>query len=524
MTRQKLWFTKIMAMCLSLALVFAIAVPASAAVPDNKQGTIVVQGLETDKGATVNLYKIIDVNFDTTNQQPEEPVYTWINDPELINWLQTTYPQYIDIQNGNAVTKTFSDMTAKEKSDFYKAFQTALPSFDLSVAKTGTFAEPDYQLQFTDVEMGQYVVIVDDSTVADKHTHSPAIANLVPVFNDRTQAWDLNAVTVNLKGSGSSIGKDVSDPDDETVAIGDEVGYRLNVVMPNYPEGSTAKRFEVGDTLSKGLTLNASSIVVKVGGTDPNTATVVNNASNTYYTITNEDKDSNPDTTNFQVIFNYAQLVEDYTGTHVYVEYNATVNEYAFETDALGNAAYVGFNTNPYDDSSFDTEEIEKDVYTYGVDVLKTDENGSALPGAEFRLYSDSALRNEIKFVKVNDGVYRIAKADEQGVALSVAANGKLQLQGLDLGTYYLKETKAPKGYNLLKNAVEVTLSDNNKDGVLDNDTDNILNQITIQNTKGFSLPITGGMGTVVFTAVGIMLMAGGIFLIVVLRRKSTQK
>lgn len=110
---------------------------------------------------------------------------------------------------------------------------------------------------------------------------------------------------------------------------------------------------------------------------------------------------------------------------------------------------------------------------------------------------------------------------------------GKLVLKGLATGTYYLKETKAPNGYELLKDSIKIIIEDNEAEtpdsdgaGVIDktgSDTvqgGNIYYQ-TVVNKKPPIMPVTGGMGTVLFSIVGIVLVAGGITLIVSYRKRN---
>lgn len=524
MTKKKTIPAKLLAFCLALMLTVSMALTAAAApiTADNQSGTITVQGLASDAGAQVSVYKIIDVNFDATAQQPYEPVYIW--NEAVANWVAENYPDYIDTANGNAVTKAFNyNLDAKDKKDFYVDLGAVINTLQTPATDAQTLAAPDYAVDFT-VEMGQYIAL---ATKAGSN-YDPTSANLVPTYNEGTHKWELNDVQVVLKGEGSSIDKDVQDPDDNTVAIGDEVGYRLDALTPIYPDDAVAKRFTIGDTLSKGLTLDIDSIVVKVGN-DAATAKRVVNTTNKYYTLTIRDA-SDPEGAGFDIEFKYDALVADYPGAHTYVEYFATVNEFAFEKDALGNSSYVGVNTDPYDENSYEENPGEdKEIYTYGVTINKVDEDQNPLSGAEFKLYSDAQLQNEITFIKVSDGTYRIATEDDIGTpsdpgdvaeTLVVDSNGVLNLQGLDLGTYYLKEVKAPGGYNLLQNAVEIKLTDADKNGKLDNGTDNVLTGIKVVNSKGFNLPVTGGIGTVLFTVVGVVLMASGVLLVLVYRKK----
>ena len=94
-------------------------------------------------------------------------------------------------------------------------------------------------------------------------------------------------------------------------------------------------------------------------------------------------------------------------------------------------------------------------------------------------------------------------------------------------GTYYLKETKAPDGYELLDELIKVVIKDDNEDGIVDDAGDkldksantNIVYK-TVVNRKPPIMPITGGMGTVIFSIVGIVLVAGGIMLITGYQRR----
>ena len=154
------------------------------------------------------------------------------------------------------------------------------------------------------------------------------------------------------------------------------------------------------------------------------------------------------------------------------------------------------------------------------------------MSGAQFEL--KDAAGNKINFTGT-DGTYT---KDAQGTTvLTTGTNGKLTIKGLAPGQYKLKETKAPSNYVLSSNEIAITIKDYKDEdinGILDSkesqstpegdtqvpSTDNGLLSITVENTKGFTLPRTGGIGTVLFTMVGIVLMGGGVLLIAVFLRK----
>lgn len=112
-------------------------------------------------------------------------------------------------------------------------------------------------------------------------------------------------------------------------------------------------------------------------------------------------------------------------------------------------------------------------------------------------------------------------------VSASENTKGQLKISGLATGTYYLTETRAPDGYNQLRNPVKIEIvdADGGVDGALDNEPEGSADgylDITVNNTKGFELPVTGGMGTFMFTASGVAIMSAAIILIVIQRKKKT--
>ena len=123
---------------------------------------------------------------------------------------------------------------------------------------------------------------------------------------------------------------------------------------------------------------------------------------------------------------------------------------------------------------------------------------------------------------------YRVAKTGEEGATTTIItpASGKVVFQGLKNGEYTLTETKAPAGYNKLASAIGVKVNGQN-DGT---DTTNATVTITynnnngsnydqtasngvipVQNKSGAILPGTGGMGTIAFTVIGVLVIALGV-------------
>lgn len=554
MKTMKSTMARLFALCLTVAMVLSMATMGAFAATTiekvDQTGKVTVIGSANDVGATVNLYKIINVNMVNANGsiQPKDPVYTW--EEAVGKWVAMLYPKYAKViehktetEEGTTttytyeVTKAFSEADAAILGVFYTDLKNS--------GKLGTAAEPvklgSTPATFEDVAMGQYLVIATNG----EKTYNPATATLYPVWSDSSKSWELNDATVVLKSKGG-IEKNVDGTGDLDYSIGDTVTYRLDVAIPVYPEAGPNEiiytDFKVGDSMGKGLDFGGLESVKVYGNTSPNTYAEddLMTAADLIYTITAQ-------TNGFEIDFNYDVVKTAVSAcTYVHVVYTATLNEDAFKEDVLGNKAYVGVNTNPYDKGSYEKTEVEKEVYTYGFTVTKVGENDEPLPGAEFKLYSDAACTKGIKFVDKGNGVYTKSTEDD-GIATALVTNedGQFQVQGLACGTYYLKETKAPDGYVLPANPIKVELVDNEPDGKLDGCSveggivpsevsplavgepgeeiqtgDNIFEFVVKNEKPGFNLPTTGGMGTVLFTAGGLVIMACGAALVLVTLKK----
>ena len=133
------------------------------------------------------------------------------------------------------------------------------------------------------------------------------------------------------------------------------------------------------------------------------------------------------------------------------------------------------------------------EVHTGGINIFKFTGTDTPLSGAEFQVFKTEAdaiaLANPIALISDDGLTYTTATS---------ATDGYASFKGLAYGTYYIVETKAPAGYNLLKSPVEVTVNDTSHDS---------LEAIKIKNNSGFQLPKTGGIGTYIFTFGGLIIM-----------------
>ncbi len=314
--------------------------------------------------------------------------------------------------------------------------------------------------------------------------------------------------------------------------------------MPSTFQGYESYKVVFHDTMSAGLTfvdgenktVGIEDFVVKVGTKQINSGYTVG-VSGTSITVSIED-----------VLDKKIGAVAD---GKITVEYQAVVNSNA-EIGQPGNSnkVYLEFSNDPNWDSTpteptGKTPEDEVLVFTYELDVTKVDgaNTDTKLDGAQFVLMNADqnkvAKVSEGKFVEWVEDSSITKNADKTYPAeytLTSGTDGKFIIAGLDDGTYYLKETKAPTGYNLLADPVKVEII-----ATIQNTEDNpalTALQIkvdegtgvdgtlasgvvagTVTNNKGSVLPETGGIGTTIFYVLGGLMAVGAGVLLVAKKR-----
>ena len=509
---------KVTALFLALAMILGMAVSVSA-IESTATGTIQVAGAET--GVNVTAYRLMDVNIDDAAGQPEDPVYKWVD--ALAGWVRDHYPTYIGTGTDNSVQEAFS--TAADTNAiaaFYDALAAQIRSGSITLGgDTATAA--DGAVDITGLTMGNYLVLVENGM----KVYSPSAVNLVPVWNNGTHAWEMSTpATVELKSKEVSVTKTAETAGkDLTASIGDTVNYTITADVPGYPAATLDdnKKFNIYDTLQEGLTLAEDSIQVTGYVGDTPTDLTAGNVSGGFYTLTTTNAvDLDGTGVSFSLVFDYDTLKDasDVKFDTIRVTYRAVVNRDAFvfsdtnQESNLGNTAKLSYSNNPYatTDSHKDATADAK-IYTYGIKITKVDSDDDRilLPGAEFTVSLSENGSNPISFVKTGDGTYRRAETAETGVTTVTVgsagdAQGKLTLSGLDAGTYYLTETKAPDGYNKLGSPVEITITDTVPNGIVDDGTGG---------ADGADGYVEQTVGTGLFTAGGVLLMGLGVSVLV---------
>lgn len=214
-------------------------------------------------------------------------------------------------------------------------------------------------------------------------------------------------------------------------------------------------------------------------------------------------------------------------GATITVTYTAHLNEKASVNTAVGgtsniNKVYLTYSNNPQDESSIGKTPESTPVYVYTYQLSNTKRqntvDGPALAGAGFKLYSDAECNNEVGLYQEGKFYYPIKDATgKKAVEMISGENGQFNVKGLDAGTYYLKETITPAGYDTC-GVTPVTIKADHSG----NDHVNLEgSNLTIVNKKagGITLPSTGGIGTTIFYVVGGGLMVAAIVLLVTKKR-----
>lgn len=475
---------------------------------------ITVSGIEA--GVKVSAYQLTTVNYDYTADQPQAVPYTW--NSSVKTWVDANYSTYSNPENFYKNVTSNSD----EAKEFYSALSGAIKAGTVTLTAktedaTGTASYPvtDEKLTgtvtFTGCEMGTYLILIENGYMV----YTPSVINLTPEFNKTSNEWKLPySMAVTVKATKPQVTKTVTDTTKvkDNYSTKDVIPFTIVADIPTYLTGSLSKTYKVGDTLSNGLKLDESTIKVygQKGSGDP-----VELTKTTDYTS------SVTGTTAFEIDFKYDQI-KNYD--KVRITYSASLEkETATNIGGAGNTntAKLTYSNNPYVADSTQTQETTNTVFTYGAEITKTDKtSGESLTGAEFELTKDS---NKLYFVKTADGVYYQANSSDTGATttLVVDNNGKLNIFGLDEGTYSLTEKKAPAGYNKATESKEIKIADANLDGALDDETGSTgIYKLTFPNTKGFQLPVTGGAGTVAFVAGGVVFVGLGIALLVIAIKK----
>lgn len=457
---------------------------------------------------------------------------TGVNSDALLNALVQE-----NLLTGVTAQSSAADVAkALESADSAKALAFAkLVSKNLSATKadfTKTGNEAPYTYKTGKVDAGYYVVVDTDTNAAALTTPILQVVGPVTVASK-------SSVPTSGKKVQETTGIDTSKVNDGETAYDVTANYEIGANVPFLLTGTVSKniadyttyKYTFVDELSKGFTFNADSVEVYVGTTKVDAGK---------YAVSQEnitDAGNYQDGTRIRVAFDNLKDVPGVTAdSTITVRYTAKLNEKSEAGKPQPNKVHVEYSKSASDDQGEPgkTPDTEVYVFTYKVDSEKVDADKpeTKLQGAEFRLVNADKSKAAI----ISNGKITGWAADVAGgTTFEVPAGGKFSVEGLDADVqYYLEETKAPTGYNLptgdakytsIKLTATVKTQEGQKPAVdvlqLGADTDKTpadgtFSTLQIKNSKGSTLPETGGIGTTIFTIVGVTAMvaaAGGFVL-----------
>lgn len=562
---------KIFSLMLVFLVGFALTLPAVASDkvdpvnnpdidPDIKTGTITIN----KEGSTFSIYKILDAvgkegqnvyNYTVNSKFTSlfgngEHQYSIEDIAAMPNQLNIN--NYDDEGNLIGVTDPITELTSDFTSDVQAFIDThsIQPTATIPVSETGKTT--------VTLDIGFYIIIEtgtsgDSASVASKSMLVP-----LPYVDGNAEdgyKWNFD-LTITPKDEPVNVDKSIiEDGEKENVStnnVGDTLTYQVDADIPHYDASTNTQmvKYIITDTLSKGLDFyiegdpenNIDIIVSNFSGETktlkPGTLethqTTIGEEPYTYYSVTDGDYAVSYDGKTMTLVFDYPDIM---AYNNLQLNYQVKINEDAV-IGVEGNHNQVDLEyTNNNKTWNTSVPEDETKSFVFGLKINKIDpnikeEDKQALQGAEFQLLRDGTPIATYTFDENGDRVLN----SNNGLTAVTNEDGIAYLLGIDEGTYTLKETKAPNGYILPEEGLELVITDADEEGNVDGNAtytlggkeldvfediaDGSVATATIENSKGFNLPRTGGAGTWMFAVGGILIMAGMATAFVKLRKK----
>ena len=486
------------ALVLAMILTLAMSVTVFAA-PNADQNTFSLTLNKAVKGHTYEAYQILSGDLSADKA-------TLSN----IKWGEGIKAEGQTALGGDAAgyAKKLADMgnNSKELKEQAQIIGANLASASGSV----TVTDPDAKNVISNLKPGYYLIKDKDDSLQGQESYTEFILHVTDDVDANVKA-DVPSVEKKVKDTNDTTGETTGWQDSADYDIGDDVPFQLTATLANNIESYKAYSLEFDDTLSKGLDYN-NDAVIKLGEKDV-----------TDYFTPSYDATAKTLTFTCDNILAFGATNSD----KIVVEYTAKLNENAV-IGAAGNpnTVYLDFSNNPNNGGEGDRGKTPEDkviVFTYKLTVNKVDKENKPLTGAEFSLFKKVNGKEELVEVK------KILSTNAEGTVFGFT--------GLDDGTYVLRETKTPDGYNSIEDqtfTISAKHDENSDDPKLtaltgDVASGSIINlgvmlekgelSTDVVNNKGSVLPSTGGAGRVAIYVIGAILVIGGGIVLVTKKR-----
>lgn len=505
---------KIAAIMFAFMMVFSLSTNAKA-VETTGTGKITVN--DAINGQTYTVYRILKLDKDSYEPNVEESgkdtgIYSYKPNGNWVNFLKDKTAKggfdYIEIDE-NDYARWKGDDNDSRRAEFAKRAlawaKEHANDTDTStkIGAVNSLPANGNTVEFTGLDLGYYLV---DSSVGA--LCSLTTTNETAVVNEKN-----NVPTINKyvhKANGEFLSPNVMKKN-YTAFYGETITF--NVVINNFKGADNLIiKDNFGDKIKLVTTSDGNFVptITLCKFNNDQLEDVINLRNNTDFTITKNDTD-------FTIKFLEAgnKKLQEHLDFDLFITYNAVVNSGVGIEDIVNTAILTYGDNNTTQDKAY--------VGSLNIPVLKYTKHGGTvknLADAQFGLYKEQNCENVLKFTKDNTtNSYNYDTNGDVTTTLTSDENGKIQIKGLAEGTYYLKEIKAPKGYNLLKNPIEVTIVP-----VVDTTTNKItaekitvkkdgttkeVTKVEVENNTGKLLPSTGGMGTTLIYLIGGALVLG---------------